>query len=133
MIWSWPGRTPAQAVRPELISFYDFFPSVAEAAGVELPANRGLTGRSYVPLATGKPLPARQRWPATVFGHFRNTEMARDNRYKLVLRDAGAGPGELYDLREDPFEKRNLYNNAQFVTVKDRLTGELAGWRKRVS
>ena len=41
--------------------------------------------------------------------------------------------GELYDLREDPFENLNLYSNAQYVTVKDRLTRELAGWRKRTS
>ena len=28
--------------------------------------------------------------------------MAREERYKLVQRDQGKGPGELYDLVEDP-------------------------------
>ena len=57
--------------------------------------------------------------------------MARDNRYKLVLRDGGKGPGELYDLVSDPREKANHYANPQYVSVRDRLAGELAAWRKK--
>ena len=68
-----------------------------------------------------------------MFGQFRNTEMARDSRYKLILRDKGAGPGELYDLRDDPREKTNQYENPQYLNVRDRLARELAGWRKAVS
>jgi arylsulfatase A-like enzyme len=131
MIWSWPGKTPPQATRPEMVSFYDFFPTICEAAGAAPPAGRNLTGRSYLPLATAKPVPRDKPWPTLVFGHFRNTEMARDNRFKLVIRDEGKGPGELYDLREDPRERVNQYENAQFITVRERLTREIAAWRKR--
>jgi hypothetical protein len=53
-------------------------------------------------VAQNRPLPKKQPWRTTVFGHFRNTEMARDLRYKVVLRNDGAGPNELYDLRENP-------------------------------
>ena len=68
-----------------------------------------------------------------VFGSFRNTEMARDNRYKLVIRDGGSGPNELYDLAVDPIEHVNQYENAQFITVRDRLNKELSAWRQRTS
>ena len=67
------------------------------------------------------------------YGHFRNTEMIRDTRFKLVLRDGGAGPGELFDINADPREKTNQYANPQFITVRDRLTKDLAAWRQRTS
>jgi arylsulfatase A-like enzyme len=133
MIWSWPGKVPVEATRPELVSFYDFFPSLCEAAQVPAPTGGGRTGRSYAPLAMGRPLPKGQSWPSTVFGHFRNTEMARDRYYKLVLRNGGDGPNEFYDLRTDPQEKQNQFDNLAYLTVRERLIRELADWRKRTS
>ncbi|MBM3773614.1 MAG: DUF4976 domain-containing protein [Acidobacteria bacterium] len=131
MIWSWPGRVAAQNVRPELVSFYDLLPSICEAADAPLPPAANLCGRSYLALATNKPLPRKEPWRNLVFGHFRNTEMARDSRYKLVLRNQGQGPNELFDLRVDPREKVNLYDNPQFLNLRDRLGAELAAWRKK--
>ena len=66
-------------------------------------------------------------------GHFRNTEMARDTRYKVVLRNDGKGPNELYDITADPREKVNRYDDPQYVTARDRLVKELAVWRKQTS
>jgi arylsulfatase A-like enzyme len=131
MIWNWPGKTPVEAARPELVSFYDVVPTICEAVGVPAPEGRNLCGRSYLALATNKPLPKKQPWHNLVFGHFRNTEMVRDTRYKLVWRNDGQGPNELYDLRTDPREKTNQYDNPQFVGVRDTLAKELEGWRKK--
>lgn len=132
MIWNWPGKAPVEAVRPELVSFYDMAPTLWDAAGVPAPAGRNLCGRSFLPQVQGK-LPGKKDtpWPTTVFGHFRNTEMARDARYKLVIRNGGEGPNELFDLRNDPREGVNQYANAQFSTMRERLAGELAAWRGR--
>jgi choline-sulfatase len=131
MIWSWQGKVPADSVRPELISSYDFLPTVCGAANVSPLSDRALCGRSYLPLATNKPLPKKAPWHDLVFGQFRNTEMARDIRYKLILRNQGKGPNELYDLRRDPREEVNEFDNQGFTTVRLRLTKELDGWRKR--
>ncbi|MDP8951966.1 MAG: DUF4976 domain-containing protein [Actinomycetota bacterium] len=42
---------------------------------------------------------------------------------------AGAGRreprGELYDLRADPHEYKNLYDDPGHLSIRDRLTGEL--------
>lgn len=133
MIWSWPGRMPVQAVRPELVSFYDFLPTVCEAAGVDPPKGRNLCGRSYLPLLLNRPLPRKEPWPDLVFGHFRYTEMARDKYFKLVVREPGAGRGELYDIRKDPNERVNLYEDAGFTTVRARLEKRLAEWRDKYS
>lgn len=132
-ILSWPGKIPTEAMAPELVSFYDVMPSLCAAAGVTPPAGRHLTGRNFMPIAKRDPLPKGERWRNLVFGEFRNTEMARDNRFKLVLRNDGAGPNELYDLTADAREKTNLYDNPQFVTVRDRLAKEIAEWRRRIS
>jgi arylsulfatase A-like enzyme len=131
MIWSWPGRFPVQGVRPELVSFYDFLPTLCEAAGVEPPKDRNLCGRSYLPLLLNQPLPRKSPWPDLVFGQFRYTEMARDKYYKLVVREPGTGPGELYDIRKDPNERVNLYQDAGFTTVRARLEKRLAEWREK--
>jgi arylsulfatase A-like enzyme len=72
-------------------------------------------------------------WRGTVFANLRNTDMVRDNRFKLVLRNNGQGPNELYDLRSDPREKVNQIGNAQYLTVKERLTRELTDWKARYS
>mgnify|MGYP001081150136 CR=1 FL=1 len=130
MIWSWPGRIPVQSVRPELVSLYDFLPTVCEAAGVEPPAGPNLCGRSYLPLVMQRPLPKKQPWPDLVFGQYLDTEMARDKYYKLVVRESGKGPGELYDIRKDPRERVNLYSDAGFSTVRAALEKRLAAWRE---
>jgi arylsulfatase A-like enzyme len=119
MIWNWPGRVPVESVRNELVSSYDVMPSLCEAAGV---APAGLTGRSYAVLAFGKRLPKKQPWRNVVTGQIGNTQMARDSRYKLVLRSQGKGPNELYDLAVDPRERVNRYDNPGFISIREQLT-----------
>jgi arylsulfatase A-like enzyme len=130
MIWNWRGKVPVEGARPELASYYDFLPTICEAAGVAAPESRGLCGRSYLALATNRPLPKKPPWRNLVFGEFRNTWMARDTRYKVVLRNEGKGPNELYDLRADPREKVNRYDDPGFLNVREALAQELAEWRK---
>ena len=124
MIWNWPGRVPVESVRNELVSFYDVVPSLCEAAGVAPPA--GSIGRSYATLAYGKRLPKKQPWRNVVFGQYRNTRMARNSRYKLVLRDQGKGPSELYDLAVDPRERVNRFDNPGHLSIREQLTHQLA-------
>lgn len=134
MILNWPGKIPTSEIAPEMVSFYDVLPTLCDAAGIAVPANRGITGRSFLAIAKRDP-PTKNTapWRNLVFGHFRYTEMARDTRYKLVLRNDGKGPNELYDISADPKEKVNRYDDPQFVTVRNRLGAELANWRKRTA
>ena len=133
MIWNWPCKVPVEGARPELVSFADMMPTLCDITGVELPAGRNYWGRSYSLLAFNRPLPKKEPWRTVVFGHFRNTEMARDSRYKLVLRNDGAGPNEFYDLRTDPREKVNAYDDPLHLNVRDRLRRDLEAWRKQYS
>jgi arylsulfatase A-like enzyme len=130
MIWHWLGQVPPQSVRPELISTYDFLPTVCDLLDLPAPSGRNLSGRSYLPILMGKPLPKKSPWRKVVFGQYRNTEMARDSRLKLVLRNGGNGPNELYDLADDPREKVNQYDNSKYMIDRAQMTGTIEKWRQ---
>ena len=115
-----------------MVSGADLVPSLSVLTGADLPG-RNLSGRAYTPLATGSPLPRKQPWKTTVFALYRNTAMARIERYTLIVRDEGKGPGELYDNKQDPKERVNQYDNPQFLTVKTSLGAELAKWKRDYS
>ena len=116
---------------PRIDRLYDLLPAICELTGAPLPQDRNLCGRSYLPAALNKPFPKKNPWRNLVFGEFRNTFMARDTRYKLVLRDDGKGPNELYDLRKDPQERVNQYENAEYLTVRTPLSESLRQWREK--
>ena len=63
----------------------------------------------------------------------RAAAMARDNRFKLILRPETLGPDEFFDLRNDRGERTNDYANPSFVDARNRLAGELRTWRDRYS
>ncbi|MCX6627543.1 MAG: sulfatase-like hydrolase/transferase [Candidatus Solibacter sp.] len=132
MVWSWPGHVVPLATRPEMVSAYDLVPTVCDITPAKLP-DRNLCGRSYLAVASGKPLPKKQPWRTTVFAQYGDTAMARSDRYKLVVRNDGKGPGELYDDKVDAREKVNQYDNPQFMTVKASLLAELGKWKQNYS
>jgi hypothetical protein len=59
--------------------------------------------------------------------------MSREDRYKLISRNGGKGPNELYDLVTDPAEKENQAENLQFMTIHKELAGILENWKKDYS
>ena len=48
--------------------------------------------------------------------------------WKLCLRDMDLN--ELYNLKDDPFETRNLYSDVQYASVVSRLSGEIYRWQE---
>ena len=132
MVWSWAGHVAPLATRPETVSAYDLLPTICDITPAELP-ERNLCGRSYLALASGKPLPKKQPWRTTVFAQYVDTAMARNDRYKLIVRNEGKGPGELYDEKVDPRERVNQYDNPQFMTVKAALLADLVKWKQKYS
>src|SRR5262249_53818936 len=121
MIWNWPGRVPVESVRNELISLYDFMPTLCDVAGIEPAVGRKPAGRSYGALVFGRALPKKQPRRNIVFGQYQNPSMVRDSRYKLVLRNEGKGPNELFDLSRDARERVNQYDNPAFLSIRDQL------------
>ncbi len=134
LIARWLGRIPPGRVRQELVSFYDFFPSIMDLLEIPVAKGRNLCGRSYWPLLTTRSL---GHWDDRVFGYFRNTAMLREERYKLVARNQSGnqwqGPNELYDLVAEGSEQTNRIDDRSLRHVRDRLTKDLNAWIKKYS
>jgi arylsulfatase A-like enzyme len=132
LIWSWPHRLPPQGVVIEMTSAYDLIPSLCDLLSLPVPG-RNLCGRSYLLVAQQKKLPKKQPWRKAISGHIQNTDMAREEDYKLVLRDGGKGANELYDFTKDPVEKVNLYDAPEYLDVRTRLTADITRWKQTYS
>ncbi len=66
--------------------------------------------------------------PVALSGRIR---MLRDQRWKLVDEEGGAG--EFYDLQNDPHELLNLWDNPQYLTIRSELQSLLLGWLATVT
>ncbi|MCH1441807.1 MAG: arylsulfatase [Rubripirellula sp.] len=116
----WPDRLRPGTVSDRIAAHIDLLPTIADAAGVNVPARANVDGRSLLPLLEGK----RPDWPdrhLVLQVHrgdqpVRYHHMAvRNQRWKLV-HPSGFGkeempegvPFELYDMASDQGEKVNL-------------------------
>ena len=101
----WPGHVAAGSTSDEVQHMTDLFPTLMAASGAtEMPAD--LDGRNLLPVWTGvSKLPER-----TVFWEWRsegyNQLAAMRGDEKLVVTEGGKP--ELYDVKADPAERRNL-------------------------
>jgi arylsulfatase A-like enzyme len=120
-----PGRVPAGRRVAERVGLLDVMPTVLELLGV--PAPPGLQGRSLAPLVRGD-APAEPAPPAV--SEYSNPTLGRT--FESVRHGDGAyivdrGAEQLYDLRTDPGEQRNLAPAAP--PALGALRAALARWR----
>jgi arylsulfatase A len=100
----WPGRIQAGAVNEQVWAFWDFLPTMAELTKQKAP--QGLDGISILPvLLDGK---VREHPPLYWEFHERGFDQAaRIGDWKAVRHGLDA-PLELYDLKTDPIEQRDV-------------------------
>jgi arylsulfatase A-like enzyme len=85
-----------------LVYLFDIYPTIAELVGA--PAPQGIDGISFKNVITGKTKTARRE----LLLAYRHVQRAyRDERWKL-MRYPQVNVTQLFDLRRDPFELRNL-------------------------
>ena len=143
-LWiQWPARLKAGTVRDELAAHIDLMPTILDAAGVAPPQGHRFDGRSFLPLLTD-PNASRPEKPIVLQSHrgdapFRYHHfMIRDGDWKL-LHASGFGresfPGEpkfeLYNLKQDPRESKNLVDTNP--EVLSRLKQQYDRWFDDVS
>jgi uncharacterized sulfatase len=97
------------------VGLVDIVPTLLEAAGVKRPA--WMEGR---PLLGGK-----RDWVLTENDHRMGFQLSlrtlTTDRYKLTRYLGRDGVGELYDLREDPGEVRNLWDDRERWSLRSDL------------
>lgn len=131
----WPGTIRPGSVQKALAINPDFAPTFLDAAGLPVPSD--MQGRSLVPLMKGK---RPGDWRSSFYyryyhdpGHH-NTRAhygVRTDTHKLIhfwKKDQW----ELYDLRRDPDELHNLYEEPSQKSVVARLKKELYRLKKEL-
>jgi len=123
------GRDHVPSTReiPALVESVDLFPTIIDYAGVDMPnAAYRLPGRSLRGLMEG----TAERVKDAVFAELPPWVMVRTEQWKLGYGYAAGDhyldvPGEytgiLFDLANDPAERRNLFDDPQYEAQRNRL------------
>jgi N-acetylglucosamine-6-sulfatase len=122
-----PGSQPSG-----MALMIDLAPTILDLAGAPpLPA---VDGRSLVPLFKGRPADWRRTFlieytTDIVFPRILKMgyDAVRTERYKLIRYRELEGMNELYDLRLDPYELRNLIDSKPLSDVRRQMETELDG------
>jgi arylsulfatase A-like enzyme len=126
LIVSWPGQLAQGVVSEALVELMDLAPTFYEAVGAEVPYY--VQGRSLLPVLKGETEAHREFVRCEFYGAIdfpdqTHATMYRDRRWKLVSYH-GKDLYELYDLENDPWEHRNLADEAEYQAVKWALVGK---------
>lgn len=118
MIVRWPARAPRGATSDHVGYFGDLMATAAELAGVEPPP--GLDSISFVPAIVGQPdRQAQHKYLYWEFYERGSAQAVRMGHWKAVRQPMLTGDLQLYDLRDDVGEQRNVA--AQHPDVVARL------------
>jgi len=112
----WPGHAEPGRTVEMPCSTLDYFPTIAEVMGYEMPDNRPIDGISLLPVIEGnmteRPTPIPYRFNSgknSMFGA--PTISMIDNRYKCLTNLSSDGSEDLcFDMIEDRAETTNLAN-----------------------
>ncbi|MCD6231818.1 sulfatase [Candidatus Aerophobetes bacterium] len=156
LIMKYPGRLkPGKRIK-QLISNVDIFPTILEAIGIQIPEN--VQGKSFWPLLLEKEYTPREEIYAELTWHTLYDPMRaiRTTRYKYIYNFQpgypilmGGPPAqrygvkmiekyygqprpkeELYDLKNDPWEKNNLAGKNEYKKIKAELCNRLMSFLK---
>jgi arylsulfatase len=129
LIMSWPGNFMAGLRSSALVELTDIVPTLLEI--LEIPIPESIQGRSLLSLLTGHSDPTFHRefvrceyHDALDRQYASHANMIRTDQYKLVVYH-GHTTGELYDLRQDPEEFHNLWDDPTAQDIKNKLLKQL--------
>ena len=119
----WPGRFAAGRKTDARGSHLDLFPTLLQIAGVEVPSDRPLDGKSLLPLLRGETDQSPHKRLYHIWDRHAPSIDSRwavsGPRYKLV-------GGELYDLETDPGEQRDIASQKPEIAAS--LRHEFEEW-----
>ena len=139
------GQTRQQMISHP-VSHIDFVPTLLDLLGQ--PNHRQCAGKSLMSLVHDETNPPRNvflEWAPNRTKVKKGSRLARHrlvkraveestrtivspDGWKLSVRDKDLN--ELYNLKDDPFEMRNLYSDSQYAAVVSRFTTEIYRWQE---
>lgn len=123
IVW-WPGTIPAGSTTDEITTALDLHPTFAKMAGAEVPTDRVIDGKNIAPLILGEE-GAKTPHDRFFYQQGGNLAAVRSGDWKLFVK------GELYNLREDLAESKNVA--AENPDIVKRLEAMLEEFRKDIA
>jgi arylsulfatase A-like enzyme len=134
MLMRWPGKIKAGSVNNNMTQTIDYAPTMLSVAGIAIP--KSMQGISLVPSMTGKQkiIPRHNLYyhfyeykaDHTVLEHLG----VRGERYKLIYFYT-VNEWELYDLKTDPQEQKNLIHSIPHQQIVMQMKKELKTLRNK--
>ena len=110
----WPTKIPAGTATDEILSTMDILPTLTNLAGGKVPTDRKLDGNDIWPILSAAEN-AKSKYEAFYFFRGFNLQCVRSGDWKLHLAN-----GELYNLKDDISEARNVAKDHQEVVANLR-------------
>lgn len=128
MIIRHPDRIKANTVISDMLSAYDFRPTLLDYVGVEVPADPSLPGTSFLDILLQQENEKdKSERAVVVFDEYGPVRMIRTETDKYVCRYP-YGPDEYYDLVHDPDEKDNLIAREEYEDRIFELKKQMELW-----
>ena len=120
LIFRQPGVIAAGATCDDLVSNYDFLPSVLHHLDLAAKAPKQSPGRDFSRTLRGEKI----EWDNVIFYEMEHTRAIRTEEWKYVARHPD-GPSELYDMKTDPQERFNLFGQPKHAEKQRTLAARL--------
>lgn len=133
LLIQWPGVTKPESVNKDMVSNVDIAETILDMAGVAVPAD--MQGRSMVQVLKGK---TPGNWRKEHYYHYYEYPGVHDvkrqygistDRYKLIHFYYDIDEWELFDLRTDPMEMKDVYNDPSYAKIRAKLHKRLNALR----
>jgi arylsulfatase A-like enzyme len=135
LLVAWPGKVKAGSKSDELVQNLDFAQTFLDAAGVSAPLD--MQGESLIPILTGND----DQWTRdAVYYHYYEypAEHMVNRHYAIITKDYKLihyyyveDQWELIDLKKDPMELKNVYNDPAYAEIKLDLHARLEDLREK--
>lgn len=127
-----PGVLPKGVVVDELVGLVDLLPTLCEVTGQPVPEK--VQGTSLLALAQGKPV----EWRDVIFSEIGypgraagRCVLARTHSHALIQHENYGQPFvELFDLKKDPWQTRNIAGEADYTATLGSLKEAIVEWEE---
>ena len=131
----WPGKIAPNSTLDLPVANLDWYPTLLNLTGVPLPKGETIRGRDITPALMGKDI----EWPDVCYGEYSthhqsktHMRMIRTSNWKLVRDFLNPERDELFDLKNDPAESRNVIGQKKNAVVVRELHTQILTRMKAV-
>lgn len=130
LIFRHTGRIPGGTRVDRIINQFDIFPTLLDYFGMTNREIANTPGRSFTRFLFDENIPD---WEDAAYFEFVTVRVVRDLRWKYMKRLDDEEPNTLFDLINDPDEKRNLVDDPRYQQIKKSLDRKLTRFFDRHS